>query len=89
MIDDLSITTTDFRNHYFREVVSTGFAATSFIKLHNSRTFRAIALESDFVLCKRIMHLVLDIGSHKMKSINKSYGSIVKVQYANAGVNYD
>ena len=50
LISDLCLSTSEFKNYYFKEVVSTCFAALSFIKSHNSCTYHPLASESTFLL---------------------------------------
>ena len=35
LVGDLCVSTTDFKNHYFKEVVGAGFAVASFVKSHD------------------------------------------------------
>ena len=59
VIGDLSTYASKFRKYYFREVVESRFATTSFVKGYNPRTYYYIASEPDFILCKNTLHVVL------------------------------
>ena len=89
VIDDLSACILEFRKYYFREVVGSGFTDPFFVKVHNPCTYCSIASEPDFVLCKYILCMILDIGVRIFKGILKSYGSTVKLEYSLKGIKYE
>ena len=89
LIGDLCLSTSEFKNHYFKEVIGAGFAASSFIKCHNPRTYRPLASEPDFALCKHALRLLLDIGLRKFKGIVKNYGIAVRLEHGAKGIACD
>ena len=89
LINDLCLSTSEFKNHYFKEVVGTSFVTLSFIKLHNPCTYRPLALEAKFLLCKHTLCILLDISRHKFSSIIKSYSVTVRLEYGIKSISYN
>lgn len=57
--------------------------------MSQSSTYRPLAFETDFALCKHTLRLLLDIGLRKFKGIVKNYGIAVRLDYGTKGVSYD
>jgi len=89
LIGDLYISSSDFKNHYFKEVIGAGFATSSFMKSHNPRIYRPLASKPDFVLCKHTVRMLLDTGYYKCKVITKNYGTTVRLEHGTKGITYD
>ena len=86
LISNLCLSTSEFKNHYFKEVVGAGFATLSFIKSYIPCTYHLLASEPKFLLCKYTLRILLDIGRYKFNSIIKSYGVIVRLEYSTKGI---
>ena len=89
LIGDLCISSSDFKNHYFKEVVGAGFAISTFMKSHNSRTYRPLASELNFVLYKHTIWILLGISIFKFNTITKNYGITARLEYGTKGITYD
>ena len=89
LVRDLCLSTSKFKNYYFREVVASGFTAASFMKIYNLQTYYLIVSKPDFLLYKHTLYSVLDIGMRKFKGIIKNYGTIVKLEYSNKEISYN
>ena len=81
IIGDLCTSSSEFKNHYFKEVVGASFAASTFMKSHNPCTYRPLASELNFLLSKHTLYVSLYIGKCKFRTIIKKYGTTVKFEH--------
>ena len=89
IIGDLCTSSSEFKNHYFKEVVGASFSASSFVKSCISCTYRLLASESDFVLHKDAMQMLLDISFQKFESITKNHSTVAKSEHGAKGISFD
>ena len=89
LISNLCLSTSKFKNQYLKEVVGASFATSSFVKSHNPYTYRLLALESKFLLCKHTLCILLGISRYKFSSIIKSYSVKVRLEHDTKGMSYN
>ena len=59
------------------------------MKCHNPYTYYLLASESNFILYKYTLCLLLDISLQKSKGIVKNYYITVRLDYGTKGITYD
>ena len=58
LISNLYLSTSKFKNHYFKEVLSASFTTLFCMKCHNPYTYYLLASESNFILYKHTLCLL-------------------------------
>ena len=86
IISDFCISPSELENHYFKEVVSASFTASTFMKSHNPYMHCLIASEQDFTLYKCTMGILLGISIFKFNTITKNYSITSWLEHGSKGI---